>query len=119
MSNESEELHKAVIDARAAYHAAISAAYDAILESLSMPDRTYATELAASADAADAFVKAKGALEGEDATAFGEDATAFGEDATAFGVAGVNQEDTSIMTDEELAKWYWDNPEAIPDEEMS
>tara|TARA_R110000803_G_scaffold154860_2_gene219642 strand:+ start:1674 stop:1799 length:126 start_codon:yes stop_codon:yes gene_type:complete len=24
-------------------------------------------------------------------------------------------EDNVEMTDEELAKWYWDNPEAIPD----
>ena len=47
-----EELHKAVVDARAAYHAAISAAA--------------------------AFVKAERALNGEDATAYGEDATAYG-----------------------------------------
>ena len=91
MNTESEALHKAVVDARDAYHAAISATHAALLESRIIPDRTYATELAASDDAADAFVKAKWELDdylkeiviykGKDATAFGEDATAFGQDA--------------------------------------
>lgn len=63
MNTELEVLHKAVVDARTSYHAAISAAHDAILESLIMPDRTYATELAASADAADALNKAKWELD--------------------------------------------------------
>ena len=63
MNTELEVLHKAVVDARTAYHAAISAAHAALLESRIIPDRTYATELAASADAADAFVKAKWALD--------------------------------------------------------
>ena len=60
MNTESEALHKAVVDARAAYHAAISATHAALLQSRIIPDRTYATELAASDDAADAFVKANG-----------------------------------------------------------
>ena len=85
IKTESEELHEAVVDARSAYHAAISAYHAALLESRIITDSTYAIELAASDDAADAFVKAKWALDGKDATAYGKDATAYGKDATAYG----------------------------------
>ena len=60
---ELERLQKNVVDTEAAYQAASSATRAALLESHLIPDRTYAAELAASDDAADALDKAIWLLE--------------------------------------------------------
>ena len=60
---ELERLEKNVVDAKAAYQAASSATCAALLESHLILDRTYAAELAASDDAADALDKAIWLLE--------------------------------------------------------
>ena len=90
MNTELEELHKAVVDARAAARDAYAVASDAALSAYKAAsdadasDDAYAAYKAAvdayndaayaAYAAADALVKAKWALDGEDAKAYGEDA---------------------------------------------